>query len=230
MTSPIAFDLPYPRQALSQRAVVAVVAALVLASTLLTPAGRERLIGWVAVAESVSNPPRPESVFVSLPTALTPEQARTARWIAKRHRVALAATSQIVQVAFEVASSRRLDPYLVLAVISVESGFNPLAESHVGAKGLMQIMPQAHGNRFQGVGGVNAALDPFTNIQVGADILREYIDRFRSVDAALVAYVGAAPGSATEYPARVMRIRERMFAAAMGRVLADAETPSASPS
>jgi len=49
--------------------------------------------------------------------------------------------------------------------------------------------------------------------------LREYIDRFGSDVAALKAYVGSL-GQPTEYPQRVLQVRERLQAAAVGRVLA----------
>jgi soluble lytic murein transglycosylase-like protein len=156
------------------------------------------------------------SVYTILPTNLTAEQRRVARWISNRHRVAMGAVEQLVGVSFETAGTYRIDPYLLLAVISIESAFNPLAESPVGAVGLMQIMPKVHSAKIRSFGG--QPLDPWVNLQVGASILREYIDRFGSEMEALKAYVGSL-GQPTDYPARVMRDRDRMIAAAAGRVL-----------
>jgi soluble lytic murein transglycosylase-like protein len=160
------------------------------------------------------------SVYTVLPTNLTVEQRRVARWIANRHRVAMGAVEQLVGASFETAGSYRLDPFLLLAVISIESGFNPLAESTMGALGLMQIMPNIHAEKLKSFGGARQALDPWVNMQVGAQILREYIDRFGSESAAHRAYVGVAVDKPTDYPERVLQIRDRLLAVAIGRVLA----------
>jgi soluble lytic murein transglycosylase-like protein len=207
-------------ESLKQRTATLVVVGLLALSTLLTPAGRERLGAWTALAMEALSPRQMASVFSALPTDLTVEQRRVARWIANHHRVSIDAIEQVVAKSFEVASAYRLDPFLLLAVISIESGFNPLAESRVGAVGLMQIMPKVHANKFKALGGEKLALDPWINMQVGAQILREYIDRFGSETAGLRAYVGVGPDQPTEYPQRIQRVRERILAAAVGRVLA----------
>ncbi len=212
--------VPSPRDVMHSHGVVVIVGLLLGLSIVLTPAGRARLDGWVGVVQGALSSSSVDSVFVALPTSLTPEQARAARWIANRHRVSRGATEQIVAAAFETAKLMRLDPYLLLAVISVESGFNPLAESRVGAKGLMQVMPEVHKDKFENNGGVQAALHPWANIQAGAAVLREYLDRFKSVEAALLAYVGAGPTGVSDYPSKVIGIRDRLRAASQGRVLA----------
>ncbi|WVN42357.1 transglycosylase SLT domain-containing protein [beta proteobacterium MWH-UniP1] len=207
-------------ESFKQRTAAFVVVGLLALSTLLTPAGRERLGAWTALALEALSPTQMTSVFSALPTNLTVEQRRVARWIANHHRVSMDAIEQLVARSFDVAHANRLDPYLLLAVISIESGFNPLAESQVGAVGLMQIMPKVHADKFRALGGEKLALDPWINMQVGAQILREYIDRFGSEVAALRAYVGVAPDQASEYPERIQRVRDRILAAALGRVLA----------
>jgi soluble lytic murein transglycosylase-like protein len=223
-TSRFGVAVPSPKDVMHSHGVMVIVGVLLGLSIVLTPAGRARLDGWVSVVNGALSPASVDSVFVALPTTLTPEQARAARWIAKRHRVSRGATEQIVAASFETAKLMRLDPYLLLAVISVESGFNPLAESRVGAKGLMQVMPEVHKEKFESNGGVQAALHPWANIQAGAAVLREYLDRFKSTEAALLAYVGVGPSGNSEYPNRVMSIRDRLKAASKGRVLAQAET------
>ncbi len=207
-------------ESLKQQTTTIIVIGLLALSTLLTPAGRDRLSAWAGLAAEALSPRQMNSVYTVLPTNLTVEQRRVARWIANRHRVAMGAVEQLVGASFETAGSYRLDPYLLLAVISIESGFNPLAESTVGALGLMQIMPNVHAEKLKSFGGARQALDPWVNMQVGAQILREYIDRFGSEPAALRAYVGVAADQPTDYPERVMQIRDRLLAVAIGRVLA----------
>jgi soluble lytic murein transglycosylase-like protein len=219
MDNPTPQPVPPPVENISRSLVVVVVVVLIALSTVLTQAGRVRLFAWAAMVQSAFQTPPVDSLFVSRPSGLTPEQARAAHWIAKRYRVAQGAVEQIVGHAFEAAELFRLDPYLVLAVIAIESRFNPLAESSAGAKGLMQIMAKVHMEKFQALGGGDLVLTPWANIRVGATILREYLDRYRNLDSALRAYVGVGPSGVTEYPEKVLRERSRIVAAAQGRVL-----------
>ena len=189
---------PLPQEMIQRRVLAVVVALLLMFSTVLTAPGRERLLGWSQIVVQAFSAEPAQSVFQSRANDLTPQQGRAARWIARRHRVSVVAVAQIVLAAYASAASHRLDPYLLLAVISVESSFNPLAESKVGAKGLMQVMPEVHRERFQRHGGTDAALNPWANIDVGAGILREYLDRFKTIEAALSAYVGMGPSGQTQ--------------------------------
>ncbi|MHC5879399.1 lytic transglycosylase domain-containing protein, partial [Streptococcus pyogenes] len=85
-----------------------------------------------------------------------------------------------------------IDPTLILAVMAIESGFNPFAQSSVGAQGLMQVMTNVHSEKYRHFGGEYAAFDPLSNLRVGVKILREYISRAGSVEGGLKWYVGAA--------------------------------------
>lgn len=86
-----------------------------------------------------------------------------------------------------IARKHRLDPDLIHAVISVESGFNPRAVSHAGAMGLMQLMP-ATARRY----GVDDPYDPIANISGGVRHLRFLLDKFRNISLALAAYNAGA--------------------------------------
>jgi hypothetical protein len=120
------------------------------------------------------------------------EQKRVTAWIAKRYRVAGDATNMLVSAAYLNAKEMKLDPLLILAVMAIESRFNPFAESPVGAQGLMQVMSKIHKEKFEDHGGIKAALNPVANIKVGSMILKEYVRRGGSVEAGLKMYVGAA--------------------------------------
>jgi soluble lytic murein transglycosylase-like protein len=120
------------------------------------------------------------------------QQKFVTSWLSKRYRVANDAANMLVSTAYMTANDIKLDPLLILAVMAIESGLNPFAESPVGAQGLMQVMSKVHHEKFQEMGGVQAALNPVANIRVGSLILKDYVTRGGSVEAGLKTYVGAA--------------------------------------
>jgi len=98
----------------------------------------------------------------------------------------------LVAEAFEIGQKAKLDPTLILAIMAIESGFNPFAQSPVGAQGLMQVMTQVHHDKYDNFGGKLAAFDPVTNLRVGVKVLQECIARAGSIEGGLKYYVGAA--------------------------------------
>ena len=143
--------------------------------------------------------------------SLSDEQMAVSQWISRRYRVAADATHMLVSEAYKNAHKLELDPLLILAVAAIESGFNPFAESAVGAQGLMQVMSKVHRDKFREHGGVHAALDPVTNIKVGSAILKEYVRRGGSVEAGLKRYVGAAAfATDSGYGSRVLAEYRRL--------------------
>ena len=96
-----------------------------------------------------------------------------------------------------------LEPALLHAVISAESGYDALARSPKGARGLMQLMPDT-ARRY----GVQNPLDPEQNIYGGAAYLRDLLTLFRNdLKLALAAY-NAGEGSVLEYGNRIPPYRE----------------------
>lgn len=119
-------------------------------------------------------------------------QAALATWIARRYRVAPEPIGALVKEAWSIGQRAGLDPTLILAIMAVESSFNPFAQSTVGAQGLMQVMTQVHDDKYEAFGGTRAAFDPITNLRVGAQVLKECIERAGGVQEGLRFYVGAA--------------------------------------
>jgi hypothetical protein len=133
------------------------------------------------------------------------QQQYVTKWLSKRYRVASDAANMLVSTAYVTAHDLKLDPLLILAVMAIESGLNPFAESAMGAKGLMQVMAKVHHDKFEKVGGQQAALNPVANIRVGALILKDYVKRTGSVEGGLKTYVGAADMDSDQgYGAKVL--------------------------
>jgi soluble lytic murein transglycosylase-like protein len=139
-----------------------------------------------------------------------PMQRAMVEEVARRFRIALRPAGLMVESAFRAADQVGLDPLLVLAVIAIESRFNPFAESVAGAKGLMQIIPRFHRAKLEPFGGEEALLDPQSNILVGARILQEYVYRTGTLEAGLQLYNGAFGDSSAKYAFRVLAERERL--------------------
>lgn len=137
-------------------------------------------------------------------------QHALASYLARRYRVSAVATRELVDAAYRAAELSNLDPLLILAVMAVESGFNPIAESAYGAKGLMQVVPRYHSERLAFHGGAETVLDPQTNIRVGAEILSDYIRRTGSLEAGLQLYAGAAEDSGAQYAQKVLAEKRRL--------------------
>ncbi len=126
------------------------------------------------------------------PKDLDQQQAAVANWLSRRYRVAIEPVSRLVQEAWSVGQRAALDPTLILAIMAIESSFNPFAQSAVGAQGLMQVMTKLHDDKYEPFGGTHAAFDPVTNLRVGVAVLKECIARAGGLEAGLRYYVGAA--------------------------------------
>ena len=144
------------------------------------------------LAAQLSEPTAIARATAADPRELTRQQAAVAQWISRRYRVAPEPISRLVKEAWQVGERAALDPTLILAVMAIESSFNPFAQSPVGAQGLMQVMTKVHDAKYTAFGGTHAAFDPVTNLRVGVQVLKECIARAGSLEAGLRFYVGAA--------------------------------------
>lgn len=166
-------------------------------------------------------PAEPEAIARATatdPRGLSRQQAAVAHWLARRYRVAPEPVSRLVQEAWAVGQRAKVEPTLILSIMAIESGFNPFAQSSVGAQGLMQVMTRVHDDKYEAFGGTLAAFDPVTNLRVGVQVLKECIQRAGSLDEGLRYYVGAANlADDTGYTARVMAEHDLLKAVAAGR-------------
>lgn len=154
------------------------------------------------------------------PSELNRQQAAVAYWLARRYKVAPEPVSRLVQEAWAVGKQANMDPTLILAVMAIESSFNPFAQSPVGAQGLMQVMTRVHDNKYEAFGGQHAAFDPVTNLRVGVQVLKECIQRAGSVEGGLKFYVGAANLDADGgYGGKVLAEQARLREVAAGRAV-----------
>ncbi|MCB9655493.1 MAG: lytic transglycosylase domain-containing protein [Deltaproteobacteria bacterium] len=129
---------------------------------------------------------------------------------------------EIARLVHKYAALHGQDPDLVLAMIAVESDFNPEAVSNMGATGLMQVMPQ-----WKKVLGIQEPLtDPETSIKYGLQILGFYKSMYKDIETALTAYNrGPGPVDAAlmrgrdptnKYVPRVMKTYEILRALTVG--------------
>lgn len=150
-------------------------------------------------------------------TALSPQEESRYRMLAeylgKRYRVSQRVIFELVSLAHKVGHQHKLDPLLILAMMGIESSFNPIAESVMGAKGLMQIIPQYHADKLAPFGGEKAVLDPATNVVVGTQILKEYLRSTGNLTVALQRYAGALRDTDDLYTRKVLGERQRLHSA-----------------
>jgi len=217
------FEITHNGSALVGLATVFTVLALT-ARPDLRATGEQHLMGWlesrkpVVVAEPTAlEPTAIDRTTAASPHELPKQQAAVAYWLSKKYRVAAEPLSVLVSEAYSLGKRTKLDPTLILAIMAVESSFNPFAQSHVGAQGLMQVMTRVHVDKYESAGGSLTAFDPVTNMRVGVKVLQECIARAGSLEAGLRYYVGAANlDSDGGYAAKVLAEHERLRLVAGG--------------
>jgi hypothetical protein len=216
---------------------VSAVALVVLAMNAnLRNSAEDQLLGWLlerqeavqtAQADAADTDesaltldPEPSAidrVTAAQPHELPKQQAKVAYWLSRKYRVAPEPLSVLVAEAFEIGERSRLDPTLILAVMAIESRFNPFAQSPVGAQGLMQVLTRVHTDKYEDFGGKLAAFDPVSNLRVGVKVLQDCIKRAGSVEGGLRLYVGAVTTDGSWYVNKVMAEHRRIQSIALGQ-------------
>lgn len=131
-------------------------------------------------------------------------------YVSRRYRVAPDALEPIFATAQATGRQLHLDPLLIIAVIGIESRFNPFSESVVGAKGLMQVMPRFHQDKLPEDADQGAFLNPVINVQVGAKVLQESIRRNGGLENGLQQFGGAASDPDRRYASKVLAEKQRL--------------------
>lgn len=199
---------------------VAFLAITLFARPDLRDAGESQLRSWLTARQMAELGAPVELAASDRATATNPknlpkDQAAVAFWLSKKYRVAPEPIAALVSEAYDLGKVNRLDPTLILAIMAIESSFNPFAQSAVGAQGLMQVMTTVHTDKYENFGGQNAAFDPVSNLRVGVRVLKECIERAGSIEGGLRYYVGAA-NLPTDggYAAKVLAEHQRLRMAA----------------
>ena len=218
---------------------VAFAAIALVARPDLRQTGEEQLMGWLqsrqtALMDTPVELEASERATAANPKELPKEQAAVAYWLSKKYRVAPEPIAALVSEAYVQGKANQLDPTLILAIMAIESSFNPFAQSSVGAQGLMQVMTKVHTDKYETFGGQHAAFDPVTNLKVGVKVLKECIARAGSIEGGLKYYVGAANlesdgGYAAKVLAEHQRLRMAVGLRSSSVMTAKASTPAAKP-
>ncbi|CAA2104243.1 lytic transglycosylase domain-containing protein [Variovorax paradoxus] len=224
------FEITHNGFALVGLAIVFAALALV-ARPDLRKTGEEQLMGWLQSRKPAPEVTDLEPTAIERTTAASPadlpkQQAAVAYWLSKKYRVAAEPLSVLVAEAYGIGKRTKIDPTLILAIMAVESSFNPFAQSNVGAQGLMQVMTRVHGDKYESAGGTLTAFDPVTNMRVGVKVLQECIARAGSLEGGLRYYVGAANlEDDGGYAGKVLAEHERLLQVANGRAPSTTVTP-----
>jgi hypothetical protein len=140
------------------------------------------------------SPVWPTSTTFDAPREGTPTAEEIATVVSARFHIGLPDALEIGHAVLNAARRYTISPFLLLAVIAVESSFDRFAISVVGAKGLMQVLPSQHRDRVLRTSDLT---DARTNVEIGSEILQNYI---RAADGnlenALYRYSGGARGYA----------------------------------
>lgn len=163
--------------------------------------------------ESIELPAPPQPLVETL----SPKMQGALNYVSRRYRVSTEALQPIFATAQSVGRELRLDPLLIVAVIGVESGFNPFSQSVFGAQGLMQVVPRFHLDKLPEEADQSAFLNPVTNVQVGARVLKESIRRNGGLEDGLQQFGGAINDPDRRYSTKVLAEKQRLEQAFIAR-------------
>jgi len=155
----------------------------------------ETLMGWLELrqVEQTAVVEAPALTAAARSTAapmqdLSSDQVAVTRWLSSKYKVSPEPLAALVAEAWALGERSQIAPTLILAVMAIESRFNPFASGGLGGLGLMQIEPEVHISTLSPFGGRLAAFDPLTNLRVGTRLLQGLIQDANTLEDALRLY------------------------------------------
>lgn len=161
-------------------------------------------------APAAENPSVSEGADTVTPATLTAPMRAALEHVARRYRLSAQALAPIFEAAQAAGHEQEIEPLLLIAVISIESRFNPYSQSVVGAQGLMQIIPRYYLDKVPDGSGDLPFLNPVINVRIGAQILQESIQQHGGLIAGLQQYGGAADDEEHAYANKVLAEKQRL--------------------
>jgi soluble lytic murein transglycosylase-like protein len=190
--------------------VVVLVSLTFVSRPELQASASEVLLGWLEIRQGEVSDTAESGNAAYRSTAkslknLTSDQLLVTRWLSRKYRVSSEPLGAVVSEAWAIGERSQLPPSLILAIMAVESRFNPFASGSQGNVGLMQIERKAHVDELSRFGGQLSAFDPLTNLRIGVRHLQALIQQTATLEEALRLY-GMSSGQTTEqlYVERVL--------------------------
>ncbi|MGV1045566.1 transglycosylase SLT domain-containing protein [Limnohabitans sp.] len=157
----------------------------------------DALMGWLEErqAETIETPSVKDATYRSTATSLkrlSKDQLAVTYWLSRRYRVSPEPLAALVTETWAVGERSMIPPTLILAIMAIESKFNPFASGSQGAIGLMQINPDVQANALSPFGGRLAVFDPVTNLRVGSRHLQDLILQSETIEEALRQYAAGS--------------------------------------
>lgn len=146
-----------------------------------------RQVAQTAISETSEITPATRSTAEPMQN-LSRDQLAVTRWLSSKYKVSPEPLAALVSEAWALGERSQISPTLILAVMAIESRFNPFASGSQGGLGLMQIEPEAHISDLSPFGGRLAAFDPLTNLRVGTRLLQSLIQDANTLEDALRLY------------------------------------------
>lgn len=200
--------------------VVVAVSLTFVARPGLQMAVNDWVLGWLEMrqAETLEVPSVNDAAYRATATSvkgLTKSQLAVTSALSRRYRVSPEPLAALVKEAWALGERTQIPATLLLAIMAVESKFNPFTSGTQGAMGLMQIDPDAHVSELAPFGGRLAVFDPLTNLRMGTRLLQDLMLQSETIEEALRQYA-AASGQTDEvlYVDRVLneqRLLEKLF-------------------